>query len=511
MYWCKIATTEKEFQEIAALNYATFVEEIPQHPANEERLLVDKFHEENTYIILYKEQQFIGMIALRNTRPFSIDDKVGDVEQYLHAEDCAKLCEVRLLAIRQEHRTGRVFFRLAQALINYLFERHYTACVISGTVRQEKLYKRMGFEQFADAVGTEEARYLPMVLTRRNSEALRELLSRRDLTFYPGPVEQTVPLTNTNLSHRSLAFSLLLEEMEEWLLSLSKAHFVTTLVGTGTLANDAMLLQLKSDFPHRKGLILSNGEFGQRLIKQAHVLQLSFDSMVCPSFEKFNLQHIEDRLSTEQYDWLLYVHGETSTGMYNGADICELAQKHDVAVCADCISTFGALPYSLENYHLATAVSGKAIGALSGLAFVFSKEKIQASTAPLYLNLAYYKEQRVPFTLPAALVSNVVLALRHYPERYRLLKERMKMLEMWSFYEKYAYKTASYPMITTFKMPQKWQSLSDDLKLNGIRLHDESGYLRQNGFVQLSIIQPNFEQSFKVLCQMWTYYTEILE
>lgn len=37
MYWCKIAHTEAEFEEIARLNYETFVEEIPQHPPNSAR------------------------------------------------------------------------------------------------------------------------------------------------------------------------------------------------------------------------------------------------------------------------------------------------------------------------------------------------------------------------------------------------------------------------------------------------------------------------------------------
>ncbi|MBR0598730.1 hypothetical protein [Sinanaerobacter chloroacetimidivorans] len=36
---------------IHRLNYKTFAEEIPQHPSNGRQLLVDKFHQENTYII----------------------------------------------------------------------------------------------------------------------------------------------------------------------------------------------------------------------------------------------------------------------------------------------------------------------------------------------------------------------------------------------------------------------------------------------------------------------------
>ena len=47
----RIATTRHEFEQIFKLNYKTFVEEIPQHERNAERRLVDKFHEENTYLI----------------------------------------------------------------------------------------------------------------------------------------------------------------------------------------------------------------------------------------------------------------------------------------------------------------------------------------------------------------------------------------------------------------------------------------------------------------------------
>jgi len=101
MYFCKIATTAAEFDEIAALNYETFVEEIPQHETNTERRLVDRFHNENTYVVVYKEQQLIGMLAFRDKRPFSVDSKVGGpVEALLAAYDTSHLCEIRLLAIR---------------------------------------------------------------------------------------------------------------------------------------------------------------------------------------------------------------------------------------------------------------------------------------------------------------------------------------------------------------------------------------------------------------------------
>ena len=47
----KIASDPRELEQIHALNYRTFVEEIPQHQPNSDRRLVDRFHDENVYAI----------------------------------------------------------------------------------------------------------------------------------------------------------------------------------------------------------------------------------------------------------------------------------------------------------------------------------------------------------------------------------------------------------------------------------------------------------------------------
>lgn len=509
MYWCKIATTQKEFDEIAELNYETFVEEIPQHPSNNSRRLVDKFHKENTYLVVYKQHQLIGMLALRDKRPFSIDQKIGPVENFLPSDDCKKLCEVRLLAIKKSFRNGRVFIRLAQALVNYLFERKYSACVISGTTREEKLYKHMGFTQFAHSVGAEEAMFLPMVLTRTNSAPIRERLERLDYTFYPGPVLQEHALQHTNLSHRSFKFKLMFEELKNRLLVMSNAKNVSILVGTGTLANEAMLAQLKSDFQLEKGLIITNGEFGKRLEKQAEYQQLSFDTLEFQWYEVINVARVEQVLQQKSYSWLLYVHGETSTGLYNDEHLAELGERYNIAVCVDCISSFGAMPFSLAPFYLATAVSGKAIGALSGLAFVFSKDVPKKSNAPLYLNLANYSHEQIPFTLPATLIESTLTALAKYPKRFEILANRFERLRGSSLYKKYCRKINHFPMIVSLEMPNSLKNFSSDLKLNGIYLHDDSVYLQDRETVQLSVIQPYFEEAFDKVIEIFSYYRKI--
>src|ERR1700722_2268906 len=78
----KIATEDWEFDLIHQLNYKTFVEEIPQHQPSPLKRMVDRFHAENTYIICLSGRQLVGMLALRGKRPFSLDQKLPDLDSH---------------------------------------------------------------------------------------------------------------------------------------------------------------------------------------------------------------------------------------------------------------------------------------------------------------------------------------------------------------------------------------------------------------------------------------------
>ena len=79
----KTATEDWEFEQIHRLNYKTFVEEIPQHRASPTQRLVDKFHEENTYLICLCGRKLAGMLAARGSRPFSLDQKLEHLDGFL--------------------------------------------------------------------------------------------------------------------------------------------------------------------------------------------------------------------------------------------------------------------------------------------------------------------------------------------------------------------------------------------------------------------------------------------
>src|SRR5438045_4416784 len=161
----KIASEESEFEQVFRLNYRTFVEELPQHPPNPEKRLVDRFHHENTYLIALDGDRVIGMMAVRDKRPFSLDEKLGNIDRFLPPG--RRICEVRLLAVLPSHRNGMVFQGLLKLLMDHGLSQHYNLAVISGTVRQQKLYKHLGFVPLVPLVGSKEAQYRTMKLTSR--------------------------------------------------------------------------------------------------------------------------------------------------------------------------------------------------------------------------------------------------------------------------------------------------------------------------------------------------------
>jgi len=176
----KIATEEREFELIHRLNYKTFVEEIPQHRPDPARRLVDKFHSENTYVICLSGERLVGMLAVRGNRPFSLDQKLANLDSYLPVG--RKLCEVRLLAVEKEFRTGQVFQGLLALVVQYCIQHGYDTAIISGTLRQQKLYRHLGFVAFGPLVGTGDALFQPMYLTKESFETqLEEFLRTTQL------------------------------------------------------------------------------------------------------------------------------------------------------------------------------------------------------------------------------------------------------------------------------------------------------------------------------------------
>jgi Acetyltransferase (GNAT) domain len=180
----KIASEDWEFEEIHHLNYKTFVEEIPQHEPSSAQRLVDKFHAENTYLIGLSGRTLAGMLAVRGNRPFSLDQKLPNLDSHLPVG--RRICEIRLLAVEKEFRGAQVLQGILALLWQHGLERGYDLAIISGTTRQFKLYQHLGFVPFGPLVGTSDARFQPMYVTLETFEST----AREFLRSAPSPAGQ---------------------------------------------------------------------------------------------------------------------------------------------------------------------------------------------------------------------------------------------------------------------------------------------------------------------------------
>jgi hypothetical protein len=158
----KFAETEDEFAQVHKLNYETFVEEIPQHETNNRKVLVDKLHDKNKYIVALFQGELLGMVAINDQRPFSLDLKIPQIEEHLPAFN--KALEIRLLSVKPTRRGGKVFFLLAKKIVEWGYDLNFNLVLISGTTRQIKLYEKIGFSSFYKLIGKEDAFYQPMYL-----------------------------------------------------------------------------------------------------------------------------------------------------------------------------------------------------------------------------------------------------------------------------------------------------------------------------------------------------------
>jgi N-acyl-L-homoserine lactone synthetase len=181
----KVAAEDWEFEQIHRLNYQTFVEEIPQHEPSSAQRLVDKFHTENTYLICLEGNKLVGMMAVRGRRPFSLDQKLNNLDAYLPTG--RSICEIRLLAIeKQFRRGGHVMQGLLSLLLQHGNERGYDLAIISGTTRQLALYQRIGFVPFGPLVGSDKALFQPMYIKIETFEStMRSVLPSTLSGFQP--------------------------------------------------------------------------------------------------------------------------------------------------------------------------------------------------------------------------------------------------------------------------------------------------------------------------------------
>jgi aspartate aminotransferase-like enzyme len=505
----KVAAEGWEFEEIHRLNYKTFVEEIPQHHASPTHRLVDKFHSENTYLICLAGRKLAGMLAARGNRPFSLDQKLENVDSYLPPG--RKVCEIRLLAVDKKFRGAQVLQGILALLWQHGIEKGYDLAIISGTTRQFRLYQHLGFVPFGPVVGTGDAQFQPMYVTLETFEAtarefLRSSPSRAfqpsAVNFLPGPVtvrrEVRRAFEQAPESHRAEMFTKDFQATRQILCDVVQARSVEMFLGSGTLANDVIAAQLSLE--KQRGLVLSNGEFGERLVDHCRRFGLDFDAAEFPWGQALDLATVRQMLERKPVPgWLWCTHCETSTGVLNDVErLAALCSEFQVKLCLDCISSVGTMPVDLSKVFLASCASGKGLRAYPGISMVFYNHELAGASArlPRYLDLAHYAAQQgIPFTFSSNLLHALHAAVKrvHWAEHFAELSElsgwlREKLQAMG--FELVGTETQTSPAVITMALPPELNSVNVGtlIQESGYLLSYNSEYLRRRNWIQVCLM-----------------------
>ncbi len=504
----KVASESWEFEQIHEINYQTFVHEIPQHQQNEDQKLVDKYHEENTYVICLRDREVLGMIALRDKRPLSLDGKLADLESYL--PPFKRILEYRLLAVKPQNRNTAIFSGIMKKSFDLAISGGYDIAVISGTTRQARLYKHLGFKPFGPLVGKQDALYQPMyidvggavelkkqsqILQPKKGSEMEQLL----FNYLPGPVSIAEGVIEAHAaepdSHRSRQFMDNFNELRKKLCERVNAPRVQIMMGSGTLANDVVAAQI--GVLQGRGLVLVNGEFGNRLYDQAIRAGLDFEVIQADEGKTFDRDTLQQTINQhENLSWVWTVHCETSTGVLNDVSMLrKLCKQHNLKLCLDGISSIGSCDVDLQDVYLATAVSGKGIGSLPGLAMVFCGQDVLSGDrqVPRYFDLAFYEaKQGVPFTISsnAIYALNAALTNSDWATRFANIKQWSDTLL--SEFEELglrilADQSCRAPHVTTIVLPETIKSLDMGklLEDEGILVSYRSEYLVAKNYIQI--------------------------
>ena len=297
-------------------------------------------------------------------------------------------------------------------------------------------------------------------------------------------------LTEPSISHRSVEFRQLFESTTDMLCAAFKVQNTFLLSGSGTLANETMLQEIKCISGN--GLILSNGEFGDRLIEQARRNNLHFVTKQLEWGKIFDLEEIKNMITDHSCKWILFCHCETSTGVINELkEITAVAKEKNCLCFVDCMSTVGTMPLDLSNVAMATASSGKGLASIPGLAIIFANIELRVKNdAPVYLDLHHYSvKSGIPFTISSNLLKALYVSIgqKLREEQFELLdKYGREFFKILNHYDLIPFSNNNTKVFTIVTAQKRREVLFHSLKDKKILLSHESDYLKKRQWCQLA-------------------------
>jgi 2-aminoethylphosphonate-pyruvate transaminase len=235
-------------------------------------------------------------------------------------------------------------------------------------------------------------------------------------------------------------------------LSQSEGWESVLLQGSGTNGVEAVFATCVP--PGGKVLVVSNGAYGERMIRMLQQLRISHGVLRADESELPDLAHLERMLETDpSITHVAAVHCETTTGILNPiAEIGKIAKRHACLFIVDAMSSFGVIPINFAEASIDFLISSpnKCFEGVPGFCFVLARRETllanEEHARSLSLNLAdqlrgFERNGQFRFTPPTHTVLAFEQALheffleggiaargRRYQRNHTLLIDGMRQL-----------------------------------------------------------------------------------
>ncbi|XP_071440862.1 2-aminoethylphosphonate--pyruvate transaminase-like [Hetaerina americana] len=205
--------------------------------------------------------------------------------------------------------------------------------------------------------------------------------------FTPGPLGVSNEVKEAMLrdfGSRDSEFIAIVKEVREEILKIagvsSEIYTTVLLQGSGTFAVESVFQTVQPD-SNGRGLILSNGAYGNRMKKICDVARIPADILEFPEDGELQLSLLQETLRRSAYVLVAVVHCETSSGIINPVEEIGSLVKSvlpGAMFFVDAMSSFGAIPIDFEAGHIDFLVTSanKCLQGVPGFGVVLAKRRV---------------------------------------------------------------------------------------------------------------------------------------
>ncbi|MFE9278311.1 2-aminoethylphosphonate--pyruvate transaminase [Paenibacillus glucanolyticus] len=354
----------------------------------------------------------------------------------------------------------------------------------------------------------------------------------------PGPLTTTSSVKEEMLLDRCTwddEYKSITQKIRSQLLALAGAdaaqYTAVLMQGSGTFAVESVMTSTISK--EDKVLIVTNGAYGERLVKMAEYIGLHYTEYKLNYNEQPSEDELRSRLQKDlRITHIAMVHCETTTGILNPLEmVSRLSKEYGKTLIIDAMSSFGGMEIDVQGLGIDYLISSanKCIQGVPGFGFVIAKlEKLalcEGIARSLSLDLydqwkGMDKDGKWRYTSPTHVVAAFSKALdeldaeggvsarfRRYRNNNRLLREKLARIGIHA----YITEDKQSPIITTFLFPGE-----------GFSFGQFYAYIKERGYViypgkltdvdtfRIGNIGEIYEQDIEELCRIIEEYRGVM-